>query len=147
MSSDLDPGVQALVDALDELGFRIVKDEGTDNFNRLLELSHPERTAGGTVQLVNDRGIWGVDIEVDGRLESVWLLKLALDRAPLSHRALSHEERRELTLDALARLPDDDLPELRAELDRLRQESLAELGHTPRRNDDWSIDPRNPGVN
>ena len=120
MPGPLEPGVQELVASLETLGFEVTRDEGHGWPGRVLVLAGAERR----VRLLCDRGIWEVGVELDGEFEDVWLIALALDRAPFTRRALSHRERYDLTLRVLRELPNEggDLSAFRRELERVRRE-------------------------
>jgi len=97
-----------LVAALETQGFDVVE-RGYDaqSFgNQLIELAGPTDLPATAVRLVRDRGLWSVEVQLDG---GDWFgpyeLTLAIENGRYSTRALSHVESRDLTLDAIARLP------------------------------------------
>lgn len=98
---------------------------------REVVFTHPDRTAGSTVRLIKDRGLWTAEIDIGDRSHDSWFLLLALNREPYSRRAQSHAERLDVTLaavDRLATATDADLAELEERLDEFGREYRRQLG-------------------
>jgi hypothetical protein len=107
VGEDLPTALEQLVIALLDNGFTIIADQHDEAHfgNRLLELANPNRDTARAVRLVQDRGLWSVDVEVAGKWRDPYQVLLALDASKYATRASSHEERLRFTLHALKRLP------------------------------------------
>jgi hypothetical protein len=131
MADALPGGLAQLVAEMTARGFFVTATDASESLgNRLIELAHDD---GPRVRLVRDRGLWSAEVEVAGDFYNTYEVVQALDDAPYSTRALSHEERRRHTLDALSRLPhaDTELAPIRQRLLAYRTEYNRRLGVEP----------------
>lgn len=128
---DLPDALSQLTAELLERGFEVTMDHRDESTfgNRLIEFRASGRPA---VRLVRDRGLWGADVDVSGNWEPAFSVVRALDDAPYSTRAESHDERRSNALAAVDRLPPEgrDLSRVRNRLTAYRREYGRRLGVT-----------------
>ena len=108
----------ALVSDLEARGFKVVECAPGNELWRETILRGPGPVAA--VRLFRERGLWGVDLSLEEEYYNPYDVLLALDSAEYKARALSHAERRAMTLEALDRMPSDAgaISELRARLRR-----------------------------
>jgi hypothetical protein len=109
MESKLPEELERLVADLQRIGFEVTRDECDPEVfgNSLVELSRSPRPAQH-VRLVRDRGIWEVEVGIADDWHDPYQIVLALDGAKYSRRAMSHVKRRQLTLEAVERLTNDE---------------------------------------
>ena len=107
MAAELPAELRDLVENLEQNGFSVVAERYDEAHfgNRFVELIDPSRDSGNAVRVVRDRGLWSVEILVGGKWRDPYKVVLALNGSAYSTRACSHEERHQLTLEALKRLP------------------------------------------
>ena len=107
------------------MGFSVTSDECSGWAFREVELLDPRRPSGKTVRITKDRGLWGVEVSVEGDgFHGPHEVLLALDARPFESRAMSHEETLAATLEAVARMPSSEaeMATLRARLRKYRED-------------------------
>jgi hypothetical protein len=109
VAGDLPAALGQLVTELEGRGFAIVSDQRDDAHfgDRLLQLANPRRQTACAIRLVQDRGLWSVEVEIGGKWRDPYQVLLAFDGAKYGTRASSHEERLEFTLAVVDRTPQD----------------------------------------
>jgi hypothetical protein len=130
MVETLPDGLTRLVADLRQMGFRVDNDQSSGWAFREVELLHPGRPSGKTVRITKDRGLWGVEISVEGDgFHGPHEVLLALDARPFESRAMSHEETLAATLKALARMPNSDaeMETLRGRLRKYREDYTSRM--------------------
>lgn len=95
---ELPTGVAALRDELISLGYRTCREEGSDWPSAAVDLEAPPGHEPRLIRLSHDRGVWDVEVVVQGELYQVFAALLALRGQADQQRALSNEERRDATL-------------------------------------------------
>jgi hypothetical protein len=106
MAEPLPDGLAGLVTDLKRIGFRIRNDESSGAAFREVTLVHPERCFGNAVRITKERGLWGVEVSVEGDgFHAPYEVLMALDARAFESRVMSHEETRVATLEAVARMP------------------------------------------
>lgn len=121
MSGEVGPlpsTLAALVADLEARGFEVA--EPMSGNERWAETVLRRAGPIGAVRLYRDRGLWGADVAVEGRFHGLYDVRLALDDAKHKRRALSHAERRTMTLEVVDSMPTDAaaIAEIRARLRR-----------------------------
>jgi hypothetical protein len=125
MAESLPDALAALVAELRRAGFGVSDDESCGWAFRQVTLLNPERSYGNVVRLIQDRGLWGVEVAVEGdAFHDPHEVLLALDAREFESRAMSHDERRAATLEVLDRLPHSaaEVQALRARLREYRED-------------------------
>ena len=104
----LPSGLAAVVAELQQLGFRIARQEShPSRGGGPVELVRPRGRGIGRVRMTEDRGIWDVEVKIGrGWYEPSTALR-ALDEEPHEQRALSHADRRAFTLELVKRFTGD----------------------------------------
>jgi hypothetical protein len=108
MSDELDPlpsTLAALVADLEARGFTVAERRSSTERTSINEFWAETilRRAGpvDAVRLYHDRLLWGVDVALEGQFHNLYDVRLALDDAKHKSRALSHDERRTMTLEVV----------------------------------------------
>jgi hypothetical protein len=126
----LPDALAALVAQLQRAGFSAADDASRGWAFRQVVLINPDRSFGGVVKLTKVRGLWGVEIAIKGdELHGPYEVLLALDGSKYMTRAMSHEEERVATLEALDRMPESvtGIEVLRARLREYREEYTGQM--------------------
>jgi hypothetical protein len=101
---ELPDGLAALVADLERLGFEVEREEwhpwpgGGD-----IELRRRRARGVSRVRMMEDRGVWDVDVQVGRGWYEPFTALRALDGVPHEQRALSHVERRVATVELVQR--------------------------------------------
>lgn len=105
---ELPSGLAALVADLEQLDFRVVREE-SDPWpgGRHVELARPRGQGIGRVRMTEDRSVWDIEVKIGTAWCEPFMALLALDGVPHRQRALSHAERRAATLDLVQRFTGD----------------------------------------
>jgi hypothetical protein len=134
VAAELPDALTLLLQDLTARGYGVSMDHGDDAAfgNRVIELEArsvgPDRP---NIRLVKDRGLWDVDIKFDDRWHGLFRLALAVDSAKYQRRALSHDERRQLTVHVLDALPHANRVAISDRLDEYGAAAMRELSRPP----------------
>jgi len=132
MSDEVNPlpsTLAALVADLEARGFTVTERRSSTERTSINEFwgeTILRRRAGpvDAVRVFQERLLWGVDVALEGQFHSLYDVRLALDDAKHQSRALSHDERRTMTLEVVDSMPTDAaaIAEIRRRLRRYREE-------------------------
>lgn len=120
MADPLPKALAGLVSELSQAGFNVTRDESSGDAFREVTLESAERSFGSVVRITKERGMWGVELSVEGdHFHGPNEVLCAVEGRALASRAMGHDEMRAATLEALARMPSSE-PEKETVRARLR---------------------------
>ncbi len=106
MSDPLPKGVEAIAASIEALGYAKLSDESPSAGFRQIKFAHPQRSFGQMVELVEEHGLWGVEISVEGDFShGPYDILLALEDREHATRQAGFEELQAITAEALRRMP------------------------------------------
>jgi hypothetical protein len=120
MTDSVPAALAGLASDLSQAGFSMTSDQSSGDACRAITLRSEHRSFGSSVRITQDRGLWGVELLVEGDdFRGPNEVLCAVEGRTLESRAMSYDEMRAATLEALARLPSSE-PEMEAVRARLR---------------------------